>query len=280
MGDRAVLESYAVRPASCDGSTCRPVALPLWQGRVLCRTQGSSVPEREPASEIRWRDPTTLPTMASEQTDRTRDFERFLTFIDAIVAIAITLLVLPLVGLSAQLGDGSVRALLEANATQILAFFLSFLVIANLWFDQHRALHTVIAHDPLVSPLIMTWTLTIVVLPFPTALVAQAGSQAATKVFYIGTIALSSALLAVLCWAIGRNRSIRDSDERPDPAPTIGALVCYAVALTTTLLIPRTSYYPLLLLFLARPGVRLWRNVTRRVRSTVPGKRPAPGDTR
>ena len=32
-----------------------------------------------------------------EQAERTRDLERFVTFIDAIVAIAITLLVLPLV---------------------------------------------------------------------------------------------------------------------------------------------------------------------------------------
>jgi uncharacterized membrane protein len=215
--------------------------------------------------------------MASKQVYRSRDFERFLTFVDAIVAIAITLLVLPLVGLGAQLGTGSVAALLVDNGTPILAFLLSFLVIANLWFDQHRVLRTVIAHDPLVTRLVMAWTLTIVVLPFPTALVAQAGSQATTKVFYIGTIALSSALLAVLCWAIGRNRSIRDSDARPDPAPAVGALVCYAVALTITLLVPRTSYYPLLLLFLAGPGVRLWRRTTRRVRSTVPGKRPGPG---
>ena len=184
--------------------------------------------------------------MASEQIDRTRDFQR------------------------------SVSALIQANGTPILAFFLSFVVIANLWFDQHRALHAVIANDPLVTRLVVAWTLTIVVLPFPTSLVAQAGSQATTKILYIGTIALSSVLLAVLCWAIGRNRAIRDSDARPDLAPAVASLFCYAVALTIMLLVPRTSYYPLLLLFLSGPGIRFWR----RVRSMVPGRRPAPGDRR
>lgn len=214
--------------------------------------------------------------MTSEQVERTRDFERFITFIDAIVAIAITLLVLPLVDLSGQLGDGSVWELLTSHGTEILGFFLSFLVIANLWSDQHQTLHTVVAHDPLVTRLLMAWTLTIVVLPFPTALVAEAGSQPTTKVFYIGTMALSSALLAVLCWAIGRNRAIRDTDERPDPAPAISALICYAAALALTLIVPRTSYYPMLFLLLARPGARLWR----RMRSTVPGNRPSPGASR
>ncbi len=36
-------------------------------------------------------------TSASRRPERSRDLERFITFIDAIVAIAITLLVLPLV---------------------------------------------------------------------------------------------------------------------------------------------------------------------------------------
>ncbi|MEO9151921.1 MAG: TMEM175 family protein [Lapillicoccus sp.] len=214
--------------------------------------------------------------MGDEQGDRTRDFERFLTFVDAIVAIAITLLVLPLVDLATTLGSGSVGTLLADHSTQLLAFLLSFLVIANLWFDQHRALHSVVTHSPLVNRLLMGWTLTIVVLPFPTALVADVGSQAATKVFYIGTMALSSALLAALCWAIGRDRSIRDSDDRPDPAPAVASFLCYLVALAVTLLVPASTYYPLLLLLLARPGIRLWR----RVRSMVPGNRPAPGTGR
>lgn len=43
----------------------------------------------------------------------------------------------------------------------------------------------------------MAWTFTVVVLPFPTALVLEAAAQPGTKAFYVGTMAVSSALLAL-----------------------------------------------------------------------------------
>lgn len=60
---------------------------------------------------------------------RERDFERFLTFVDAVVAIAMTLLVLPLADIANQLGNGSVDMLLEDHQAQIYGFVLSFFVI-------------------------------------------------------------------------------------------------------------------------------------------------------
>ena len=197
--------------------------------------------------------------MGTERIERSRDFERFITFIDAIVAIAITLLVLPLVGLGSDLGDGSVLTLLSEHTTEIGAFLLSFVVIANSWFAQHQVVRGVIAHDPLVAWLMMGWVLTIVVLPFPTSLVAQSGHQAASKIFYIGTMALTSTTLALLCWAIAKRRDIRDSDAKPSPAEPIASTVGFILALGLSLIFPRTSYYPLLLLLLPGPLVSLWR---------------------
>ena len=65
-----------------------------------------------------------------QQPDQERDrgLDRFLTFVDAVVAIAITLLVLPLADLAPEVGDGSVTDLLREHDNEILAFFLSFLV--------------------------------------------------------------------------------------------------------------------------------------------------------
>jgi uncharacterized membrane protein len=200
----------------------------------------------------------------SQQTDRSRDFERFLTFVDAVVAIAITILILPLVDLATQLNGGSVADLLHDHVAEIGGFLLSFVVIARLWFAQHRAVSTVIAQDTLVMRLMICWTLTVVVLPFPTALVAQVGEQAATKIFYIGTMALSSAFLALLCVAIGRNREIRDSDEKPDPAPSAGVFVGFVLALIVSLVFPATSYFPLLVLFFTDRVIDLWRRARSR----------------
>ncbi len=197
--------------------------------------------------------------MSSEQTERSRDFERFITFIDAVVAIAITLLVLPLVDLTLELGDGSVWQLLKDHKVEIGGFLLSFVVIANAWLAQHRSVRTVVAHDPVVTWLMLLWTLTIVILPFPTALVAQSGHQPATKIFYIGTMTLTSAVLTVICWAIGRNRAIRDSDAKPPLAHAIGSTIAFVVALVISLVIPAASYYPLLLLLLPSPLLAVWR---------------------
>jgi uncharacterized membrane protein len=206
--------------------------------------------------------------MESERVQRSRDFERFITFVDAVVAIAVTLLVLPLVDLTSQLGDGSVLALLRSHETEIGGFLLSFLVITNAWFAQHHATRGVIATDPLVSWLMVAWMLTIVILPFPTALVAQSGHQAATKIFYIGLMALTSALLSLICWAIGRNPAIRDDASKPDTVRSVASTVAFLVALAISLIFESTSYYPLLLLLLPAYLLKFWR----RFRTTARGR--------
>lgn len=195
-----------------------------------------------------------------QQQQRTRDFERFITFIDATVAIAITLLILPLVDLVPELGNGSVRELLRSHLAQVGGFLLSFVVIARAWMAQHRAVRTVIAHDPWVTQLLLVWTLSIVVLPFPTALVAEVGSQPATKIFYIGTMAFTAAVLTALCWVVGRNRSIRDSDNKPDLTYALGSTVAFVAALGVSLAIPATGYLPLLLLVVPSALARLRRH--------------------
>ena len=192
--------------------------------------------------------------------ERSRDLERFLTFVDAVVAIAITLLVLPLVDVVNALGDASVASLLHAHVAQVYGFLLSFAVIGQLWFAQHQVMRTVVAHDPLVTRLVMVWLLSIVVLPFPTALVAQAGEQPLTKVLYIGTMALSAALLALMAWRIAAVRSIRDSDDAPDPTSAL-TFVLFLVALALSLAVPSLGYYPLLLLLLTGVLVRAWHRL-------------------
>jgi uncharacterized membrane protein len=199
------------------------------------------------------------------QLERSRDLERFLTFIDAIVAIAVTLLVLPLVELVGELDKGiSVQQLLEDNRAPIGAFFLSFLVISQVWLGQHRLLRNVIATNDTLTRLLVLWSLTIVVLPFPTALVAgphDSGGESITKVLYVGTMSLSALLIGLVAVVISRHRELRDSAEAPDPLHAFGTCVVFLVALLVMLAAPATSYWPLALL--AVPD-RLTSLVTRR----------------
>ncbi|HEX3930733.1 MAG TPA: TMEM175 family protein [Nocardioides sp.] len=198
------------------------------------------------------------------ERERARDLDRFLTFVDAIVAIAITLLVLPLVDLARELNDGgSVSALVDKNRPLIGAFFLSFAVIANLWLTQHGMLRHLVAANQTITRLLTLWTVTIVFLPFPTALVSARGGvsdQPLTKVLYVGTMALSSLLLALVCVQVRRDRSLRDSEESPDPLRSFGVCLTFLVALGVMLLVPALTYLPLLLLVATDQVVNVMRS--------------------
>jgi uncharacterized membrane protein len=200
--------------------------------------------------------------VADEQRSRSGelDLDRFLTFLDAIVAIAITLLVLPLVELPMHVDEyDSVADLVRHNQAAIWAFLLSFEVVPRFWFVQHRAVRRMVGYHGAVGVLLMLWTLTIVFLPFPTGLVAEAGDSAVTKVLYIGTMVVSTALIAGVQAVLARHRDLTEGD--PDPSAGIANAVMLLLALAITLLVPATSYYPLLLLLLADRLAAGWRRV-------------------
>jgi TMEM175 potassium channel family protein len=241
--------------------------IPSDQGGCAARRRSCDFRSRRPRDGRR---PLTFGTMgpsAGEQA-RTREFERLLTFIDAIVAIAITLLVLPLVELVGDVNEGdSVWRMLLDNKAPIGAFFLSFGVIANLWLIQHRILHHVVAtSEPLTRTLIL-WTLTIVFLPFPTALAAgphSSAEQAATKALYVGTMAVSSMVLSLMALAIARSPRLRDGAVAPDPMRAFGTSITFLVALAVMLTVPASGYWPLLLLLVPDRAVALWRRLAHR----------------
>lgn len=212
----------------------------------------------------------------NQTVERSRDLDRLITFVDAVVAVAITLLILPLVDLAGQVGSGhgTVRTLLTAHSGQFWAFGLSFVVIARLWLAQHHLLNPVIASSRAVMSWLLLWTLAIVFLPFPTALLPAGGSQSLTKLLYIGTLTISGLCLTGLAVAISRNRAIRDSDETPAVGPPAVSAALLAVALVLSLVIPGSSYYPLLLLLAGDSIAALLGRI--RTRSTHrPGRRPS-----
>ena len=61
-----------------------------------------------------------------------------MNFSDATVAIAITVLMLPLVDIALEIEKLSLGDLLAANLGTIIAFAITFAVIARLWFSHHR----------------------------------------------------------------------------------------------------------------------------------------------
>ena len=195
----------------------------------------------------------------SPMAERERDLDRLLTFVDAVVAIAITLLVLPLVDIAREVRTDDTADLLREHRDDLVGFLLSFVVIARLWMAQHAILGPVVRQNAAMIWLLLAWTLTIVFLPFPTALVTATQNDSLAKVLYIGTMAVSSALLALIARAVRRDQTIRDTDAGPDAAQAAGTAIAFLLALGISLPFPAIGYWPLLILFLVDPAVRLLR---------------------
>ena len=76
-----------------------------------------------------------------------RGLDRLVNFSDATVAIAITILLLPLVDVAVEIEKESLGELLSSNIGTIIAFAATFAVIARLWTAHHRIFEAATDYD-------------------------------------------------------------------------------------------------------------------------------------
>ena len=93
--------------------------------------------------------------------------ERLTFFSDAVVAIAMTLLVLDLPVPSVDSGRG-LAEFVRDHFGEYLAFLISFFVIAQYWRAHHQLYRYVTDAPPRVVTLNIYWLLTVVVTPYAT----------------------------------------------------------------------------------------------------------------
>jgi uncharacterized membrane protein len=197
-----------------------------------------------------------------------RGLDRLITFLDAVVAIAITLLVLPPVDVLGEgAADRGLGQVVTGNASAFGAFLLSFAVIGRLWLGHHRIVEYVGAYDEAFVVLNLVWVLTIVFLPFASQVAAIYGAQLRGAVAtYIGTVAASAGCLSALALLVGRRPALRrDGVER---VPLLGSLTTSGLILAALALgvaVPAVNYWAMLLLLLSGPVERLVRSRTRTV---------------
>ena len=200
--------------------------------------------------------------MAQDAAVRTRSAERLKLFTDAVVAIAMTLLILPLLdSVSEVAADGGTAGdYLGDHGDQLLSFALSFVVIASFW-SLHRSLYEHVERaTTLVTWLDLAWMATIVWLPVPTAMAGAMDTDALQEVLYIGTMLVSCALLAVTHVVVRRTPATWSSDGPPTAGGEVAAITLaalFAVALALSLAVPDLGYASLLVLFLMSPIQRV-----------------------
>ena len=98
--------------------------------------------------------------------------DRLLFFSDAVVAVAITVLALPLISIAGPKPGQNVLEVLDANSGSITTFVSTFFVVAIMWSIHNRVMNSLHIYDGTVFWLNMCWLLGFVFLPWPAAMYA------------------------------------------------------------------------------------------------------------
>jgi uncharacterized membrane protein len=136
--------------------------------------------------------------------------ERLVLFSDAVFAIVITLLVLPLAAeFEAPAESGSLSSAVWEQWPRMLSFLVSFLVIGQFWIAHHTMFERIDKRDHALLWLNLLFLLTISFQPFPTAVLgARLDSEDQFPVvFYAASMALSSLALTIT-WVYARHQAL------------------------------------------------------------------------
>lgn len=199
--------------------------------------------------------------MLDGRVEQKRSSERLVFFTDAVVAIALTLLVLPLTDLVPELVTEHKPAVeaITGNWPKIFSFVLSFAVIGRFWFVHHRVFEHVRAYSTALVRVNFVWLLTIVVLPFPTELIGAYESERFTVVFYLATLLASSLSHTALMLIVRRDPEVRgDAEPVTDESfwNFVLSTIVFALAVVVALIKPGFGYYVLVLLIFPSMIVR------------------------
>jgi uncharacterized membrane protein len=142
--------------------------------------------------------------------------DRIVFFSDAVIAIAITLLVLEIKMPDVAGGTvlGLSRRLLDLWP-KFLGYFVSFWVIALYWVAHHRCFRHICRYDRRLIYLNFLFLMFIAFMPFPTGLLFSNPTQTASVILYAGTAAGMGLSLAGLWIYADRRRFIPADMPQP-----------------------------------------------------------------
>jgi uncharacterized membrane protein len=146
-----------------------------------------------------------MPASGADPGDRHRvlgsTLERVVFFSDAVFAIAITLLALDLrlPELPPGQTDASLLDTLSRMWPSVYAFVLSFVVIAAFWLGHYRTFRHIIDIDGRLIAINFGLLFCIVLLPFPTSVLAAEGDLSSAAVLYAG-FGVATGIASTVLW--------------------------------------------------------------------------------
>jgi len=159
--------------------------------------------------------------MATGEIRDGRSFDRLINFSDAIVAVAVTVLVLPIAGLSIERGEATVWEVLGDHRGEIITFFFTFFVVSVMWLTHNRAMNELRGYDGTIFWLNTSWLYIIAFLPVTSALYGDSeagwagagGDLGGSGMLYWGSLALISLNTTLIVRHARKNPDLYESEQ-------------------------------------------------------------------
>lgn len=195
--------------------------------------------------------------MTAPRTERGLD--RLVNFSDATVAIAITLLILPLVDVAAQTRHADLGTVLHDNLGALISFVVTFAVIGRFWTVHHRLFEYVRGYSNALITVNMVWLAGIVFLPFAANVLSGSDGQPSISALYIGSMIVVTGAGTVMDWLLIRRPELlhEESASQLSMAPALSFIALLVVALVVAVVFPSINLYALFVLFLSGVVTRL-----------------------
>ncbi len=131
-------------------------------------------------------------------------FSRLVSFSDGVVAVAVTVMVLPIVDIAGPSDGAGLLDVFSEHAGLLSAYFLTFYVVLSMWLAHHRTFDGMRAYDHVVFWLNGAWLATIALMPWPASLLGANGSGGGIGTFYWATLAVNSLMLQLISLRVVR----------------------------------------------------------------------------
>lgn len=153
-----------------------------------------------------------------------RAFDRLINFSDAVVAVAVTVLVLPIADITLTRGEDTVWKVLSDHAGQIITFFFTFFVVSIMWLTHNRIMNQMRGYDGVIFWLNTAWLSVIAFLPVTSTLYSDAGedglggwfagaSLGGSGMLYWGSLSLISLISALIALHARKNSHLYDPEQ-------------------------------------------------------------------
>ena len=207
---------------------------------------------------------------ADPRRQLSRTSERLKAYTDAVVAIAQTLLILPLLESvsEAKAHHLTTPQWLTENTDAIIWLVMSFVLIGSFWVTHHRVFEQVEHLTGRLIGLNFMWMLGIIFFPVIAAVLGLSPSDETQKVLYIGCLLMCSVAMNGMVVLINRDARLREDQPQlgaGSVAASFGQTILYVLALLLALQIPGgAGYFALGVLALMPVAVRLLMPLVRR----------------